>query len=134
MILFRHSNNLHLPYIQDNPFTSEDYREFEERVLIKLERMGLNGLRDSIVTRDAWTPHDIVRKYGSDRGAIYGTVSDKKSNGGFKHKKESELYDNLYFVGGTVNPGGGMPMVTLSGQQVSDKIVKRDQSRKRYEI
>lgn len=119
----------HIPYIQDNPFTPEDYRKFEERVLTKLERMGLHGLRGSIVTRDVWTPHDIERKYGSDRGAIYGTVSDKKSNGGFKHKKQSELYDNLYFVGGTVNPGGGMPMVTLSGQQVSDKIVRRDQGR-----
>lgn len=116
----------HIPYIQDNPFTPEDYVKFEEIVLDKLERMGMHGLRENIVTRDVWTPHDIERVYGSDRGAIYGTVSDKKRNGGFKHKKQSELYDNLYFVGGTVNPGGGMPMVTLSGQQVSDKIVKRD--------
>lgn len=116
----------HIPYIQDNPFTPEDYAAFEERVLDKLERMGLEGLREHTVTRDVWTPHDIERTYGSDRGAIYGTVADKKQNGGFKHKKQSELYDNLYFVGGTVNPGGGMPMVTLSGQQVSDKIAKRD--------
>ena len=121
----------HIPYIQDKPFTPEEYLAFEERVLDKLERMGLHGLRDNIVTRDVWTPHDIERTYGSDRGAIYGTVSDKKRNGGFKHKKQSELYDNLYFVGGTVNPGGGMPMVTLSGQQVSDKIVKRDVAEKR---
>lgn len=121
----------HIPYIQDNPFTPDDYLKLEARVLDKLERMGLHGLRDHIVTRDVWTPHDIERTYGSDRGAIYGTVSDKKKNSGFKHKKESELYDNLYFVGGTVNPGGGMPMVTLSGQQVSDKIVKRDRSKRK---
>lgn len=121
----------HIPYIQDKPFTPEQYLDFENRVIDKLERMGLDGLRENIVTRDVWTPHDIERIYGSDRGAIYGTVSDKKRNGGFKHKKQSELYDNLYFVGGTVNPGGGMPMVTLSGQQVSDKIVKRDQTGKR---
>ncbi|MGI2329098.1 phytoene desaturase family protein [Planococcus sp. YIM B11945] len=121
----------HIPYIQDKPFTEEEYLKFEERVLEKLERMGLVGLRDHVVTRDVWTPHDIERTYGSDRGAIYGTVSDKKKNKGFKHQKESELYDNLYFVGGTVNPGGGMPMVTLSGQQVSDKIVKRDQLQKK---
>lgn len=120
----------HIPYIQDNPFTADDYLQFEQRVLGKLERMGLDGLRDHIVTRDIWTPHDIERTYGSDRGAIYGTVSDKKKNKGFKHQKQSELYDNLYFVGGTVNPGGGMPMVTLSGQQVSDKIVRRNRSRK----
>lgn len=121
----------HIPYIQEDPYTPEDYLKFEELVLDKLERMGLHGLRDNIVTRDVWTPHDIERVYGSDRGAIYGTVSDKKRNGGFKHKKQSELYDNLYFVGGTVNPGGGMPMVALSGQQASEKIVKRDMAGKK---
>lgn len=116
----------HIPYIQDDPFTPEDYQQLEERVLDKLENMGLTDLRQHIVTRDAWTPHDIEANYFSDRGAIYGTLSDKKKNRGFKHPKHSELYDNLYFVGGTVNPGGGMPMVTVSGQQVKDKIVKRD--------
>lgn len=119
----------HIPYIQDIPFTQEEYDAFAERVLIKLERMGLEGLRDNIVTKDVWTPEDIKRTYWSDRGAIYGTLSDKKLNKGFKHPKHSERYDNLYFVGGTVNPGGGMPMVTLSGQQVRDKIVERDSSR-----
>ncbi|GAE92916.1 phytoene desaturase [Gracilibacillus boraciitolerans JCM 21714] len=88
--------------------------------------MGLDHLRENIVTRNVWTPEDLERVYGSDRGAIYGTLSDRKQNKGFKHPKHSERYDNLYFVGGTVNPGGGMPMVTLSGQQVRDKIVKRD--------
>lgn len=116
----------HIPYIQDKPFTQQDYDRFAEKVLIKLENMGLDGLRENIVTKDIWTPEDIRRVYGSDRGAIYGTVSDKKKNKGFKHPKQSTRYDNLYFVGGTVNPGGGMPMVTLSGQQVRDKIVKRD--------
>jgi diapolycopene oxygenase len=117
----------HIPYIRDEkPFTQQDYEQFAERVLIKLEKMGLYDLRENIVTKDLWTPEDIRRTYGSDRGAIYGTVSDRKKNKGFKHPKKSERYDNLYFVGGTVNPGGGMPMVTLSGQLVSEKIVQRD--------
>ncbi|WP_217587974.1 phytoene desaturase family protein [Lentibacillus saliphilus] len=116
----------HIPYIQDNPFTPDDYKTLEEKVLIKLENMGLDNLREHIVTRDVWTPHDIERTYLSHRGSIYGTVSNKKKNRGFKHPKHSERYDNLYFVGGTVNPGGGMPMVTLSGQQVKDKILRRD--------
>ncbi|MVP00681.1 phytoene desaturase family protein [Paenibacillus lutrae] len=117
----------HIPYIQDNPFTQQDYDHFTELVLSKLERMGLDDLRSHIVTQDVWTPEDIKRVYGSDRGAIYGTLSDRKKNKGFKHPKQSMRYDNLYFVGGTVNPGGGMPMVALSGQQVRDKIVQRDE-------
>ncbi|GAA0599113.1 NAD(P)/FAD-dependent oxidoreductase [Virgibacillus siamensis] len=116
----------HIPYIQDKPFTPADYDRFAEQVLVKLEKMGLTELRENIVTKDIWTPEDIQRVYGSDRGAIYGTLSNRKKNKGFKHPKQSERYDNLYFVGGTVNPGGGMPMVTLSGQQVSEKIVQRD--------
>ncbi|MET3574392.1 phytoene desaturase family protein [Bhargavaea ullalensis] len=116
----------HIPHIQDVPFTEEDYRAFRERVLAKLERMGLEGVREHIVTEDMWTPEDIRRVYGSDRGSIYGTLSDKKKNRGFKHPKKSELFSNLYFAGGTVNPGGGMPMVTLSGQQVANKIFEAD--------
>ncbi|MFD2212367.1 phytoene desaturase family protein [Metabacillus endolithicus] len=119
----------HIPYIRNRkPFTQQDYEQFAEQVLIKLEKMGLHDLRENIVTKDVWTPEDIRRMYGSDRGAIYGTVSDRKKNKGFKHPKQSERYHNLYFVGGTVNPGGGMPMVTLSGQLVGKKIVQRDSS------
>ncbi|AOH55429.1 diapolycopene oxygenase [Peribacillus muralis] len=116
----------HIPYIQDKPFTQDDYIKLRERVLTKLEKMGLTDLRQNIVTEDMWTPHDIETMYGSHRGSIYGTVSHRTKNRGFKHGKQSERYDNLYFVGGTVNPGGGMPMVTLSGQQVRDKIVQKD--------
>lgn len=119
----------HIPYIQDKPFTKADYDALEERVLIKLEEMGLTDLRKRTVVKNRWLPEDIQETYYSHRGAIYGTVSNRKANRGFKHEKESEKYDNLYFVGGTVNPGGGMPMVTLSGQQVSDKIVKKEKNR-----
>ncbi|WP_208560400.1 phytoene desaturase family protein [Marinilactibacillus kalidii] len=116
----------HIPYIQDEPFTDQQYADLRERVLIKLENMGLTNLREHIVFEDMWLPEDIQQTYYSNRGAIYGVLSDKKGNKGFKHPKHSDRYDNLYFVGGSVNPGGGMPMVTLSGQQVRDMIVRRD--------
>lgn len=116
----------HIPYMQEKDFSQEDYMELRERVLIKMERMGITDLRKHIVTEDMWIPADIQKNYLSDHGAIYGTVSDKKKNHGLKNPKRSKLFDNLYFVGGTVNPGGGMPMVTLSGQQVCDFICQDD--------
>lgn len=114
----------HIPYIQDQDFSQEEYMQLRERVLIKMENMGITDLRKHIVTEDMWIPADIKRMYKSDHGAIYGTVSDKKKNKGFKNPKKSELFGNLYFTGGTVNPGGGMPMVTLSGQKVSEMIMR----------
>jgi diapolycopene oxygenase len=75
-----------------------------------------------------WTPLDIQQHYYSHNGAIYGVVSDKKKNLGFKAPKKSSRYANLYFVGGSVNPGGGMPMVILCGQNVCDSIMKHELS------
>ncbi|TVT28115.1 phytoene desaturase [Salinicoccus cyprini] len=120
----------HIPPIQKDEYTKADYLAFRETVLEKLENMGLTNLRQHIVSEYMLTPHDIQSLYNSDHGAIYGTVSDRKRNKGFKHPKKDRRMDNLYFVGGTVNPGGGMPMVTLSGQQVGEMIADQERSRK----
>lgn len=114
----------HIPYIQDKPFTQENYNQFKNRVYDKLERMGLKDLRKHIVTEEIWTPHDIEAHYYSNRGSIYGVVSDRKKNRGFKGPKRSLKYKNLYFVGGSINPGGGMPMAVLCGQQVGKMVVQ----------
>lgn len=116
----------HIPSLNNIEYTKEDYMAFRELVLEKLEDMGLKDLRKHIVTEYMLTPHDIESMYLSDSGAIYGTLSDKKLNQGFKHPKKSDFISNLYFVGGTVNPGGGMPMVTLSGKNAAKLIVKED--------
>lgn len=114
----------HIPHLDpDKPLIAEDYSALRERVLAKLERMGLTDLRQHIVTEEYWTPQDIQAKYYSNLGSIYGVMADRFKNLGFKAPQRSNELSNLYFVGGSVNPGGGMPMVTLSGQLVRDKIL-----------
>ncbi len=117
----------HIPYIDDaNPLTREDYMALKERVLDKLERMGLTDLRKHVVFEHCWTPIDIREQYNSNKGSIYGVVSDRFKNLAFKAPKQSVKYPNLFFVGGSVNPGGGMPMVVLCGQNVAKKVVAWD--------
>ncbi|MBW2522862.1 MAG: phytoene desaturase [Deltaproteobacteria bacterium] len=115
----------HIPYAQPEPFSAADYDALKERVYDKMERMGLRNLRKHIVVEDVLVPEDIERMYYSNKGAIYGVVSDRKKNLALKAPKQSEKYDNLYFVGGSVNPGGGTCMVVLSGQNVGHMIRKR---------
>jgi diapolycopene oxygenase len=86
--------------------------------------MGLTDLRRHIVTEETWTPVDIEQRYYSHQGSIYGVVTDRRKNLGFKIPCQNPRYRNLYFVGGSTNPGGGMPMVTLSGQLVRDRILR----------
>ncbi len=118
----------HIPHIQDDrPLTREDYLRLKERILDKLERMGLKDLRKHTVFEHVWTPLDIRERYNSNKGSIYGVVSDRWKNLAFKAPKQSTRYPNLFFVGGSVNPGGGMPMVILCGQNVAKKVVEWDQ-------
>ncbi len=116
----------HIPHIRDEkPYTRADYMAFRDTVLAKLERMGLEGLRSRIITEDVLTPDDIKAMYYSNKGAIYGVVSDRKLNGAFRAPKRSPKYGNLFFVGGSVNPGAGMPMVALSGMLACDMLTGR---------
>jgi diapolycopene oxygenase len=115
----------HIPYRNDlHPYTREDYEGLKELCLEKLERMGLTDLRKYIIVEDFWTPFDIEERYLSNCGSIYGVVSDMRKNFAFKAPKRSPNYRNLFFVGGSVNPGGGMPMVTLCGQHVARLVME----------
>ena len=116
----------HIPAIDEHrPCTHDDYVALKEICLDKLERMGLKDLRRHIVVEDFWTPFDIEARYASNRGSIYGVVCDRRSNFAFKAPKQSPQFRNLFFVGGSVNPGAGMPMVTLSGQHVARMIAEQ---------
>lgn len=116
----------HIPPLEDGSgITHDDYVALKDRCIDKMERCGITGLRDSIITEDLLTPIDIERMYRSNKGSIYGVVTDWKKNYGFKAPKTSTRYKNLYFTGGSTNPGGGMPMVVLSGQKCADRIIKR---------
>ena len=115
----------HIPYLNSkNPVSSEEYEALKERILDKMERMGCPDLRKHIVYEHFWTPRDIENQYYSNCGSIYGVVSDRFKNLAFKAPKASQKYQGLFFTGGSVNPGGGMPMVFLCGQNVAKTIVK----------
>ena len=114
----------HVPAMKEGQQGKKDWNRYREIILDKLERMGMDSLRDSIEFESGFTPEDLEALYSSNGGSIYGTASDKKKNGGFKIPARSELYDNLYFVGASTHPGGGLPLVILSGQLTADLIKK----------
>lgn len=117
----------HIPPLDpDRPVDDAEYVALKERVYDKLERMGCENLRRHVVFEHFWTPRDIEKQYLSNGGSIYGVVSDRFKNLAFKGPKASSLYRNLYFTGGSVNPGGGMPMVFLCGQNVARMIASHD--------
>ena len=56
------------------------------------------------------------------RGSIYGLSSNSRRTAFLRPPNRAPGLDNLYFVGGSVHPGGGIPLVLLSARLVTRMI------------
>ncbi|MCO6509891.1 MAG: phytoene desaturase [Aridibacter famidurans] len=95
-----------------------------ERVIGMLESFGLEGLRESAVYRETITPADFEKRYRANRGSIYGVSSNGILSAFMRFPNKSREIEGLYFAGGTTHPGGGMPLVLLSGKMAAEMIGK----------
>ncbi|WP_298817167.1 phytoene desaturase family protein [Chloroflexus sp.] len=96
---------------------------YRDHIIARLEMMGLSGLRQSIRYSHHWTPRDLARRYNAAFGAIYGLSSNSPLSAFARPPLRVRRVRGLYFVGGGTHPGGGIPLVLLSGQAVTARIV-----------
>lgn len=69
-------------------------------------------------------PRSIEAKTSSSQGALYGNSSNNRFAAFLRHANFSRQFKNLYFVGGSVHPGGGIPLAILSAKIATDLIEK----------
>lgn len=106
---------VHTPYLSPEFDWEKGAQGYRDIIVKKMERCGMEGLQDSIETERMITPLDLERLYRVNKGAIYGVVTKRGLTSAFKTGNRSPL-PGLYFAGGSVNPGAGVPMVLMSGQ------------------
>ena len=90
-----------------------------------LERLAARGLdvRERIEVRARRTPADLERETGAPGGAIYGAAPHGRLRGSLERPGNSGRgIDGLHLVGGTVHPGGGLPLVALGARLVAEAI------------
>jgi phytoene desaturase len=90
-------------------------QQYRDRVLARLAAMGLD-VRGRIRREERLTPLDLERMNGARRGALYGQSSNDRLSALRRPHNRAADVRGLYFAGGTTHPGGGVPMVTLSGK------------------
>lgn len=88
---------------------------YSAHVLACLAKHGYD-LTGKIRVQKMLTPVDLERLTGARRGALYGTSSNDRFNALRRPHNRARDVRGLYFAGGTTHPGGGVPMVTLSGK------------------
>lgn len=96
-----------------------------EHVLRKLGDALSADLRGSIVAERICTPADIEARTMSACGALYGASSNSMLSAFLRHPNSLSAIRNLYFVGGSVHPGGGLPLCLASARIVCDEIAAR---------
>lgn len=106
--------------------SGQDWDEIIQRargnILEKLSRMLGQPIEPLIVCENILDPRLIEQRTSSSMGALYGNSSNNKYAAFLRHANFSRKYKNLFFCGGSVHPGGGIPLSLLSAKIATDQI------------
>lgn len=111
------------PYISDRWQWKHELSIYQNKILGKLSDAGITEL-DQAEVMSHYTPEDIQRDTLAYRGSIYGISSNTVSQTFTRPSNRSKDIKGLWFTGGTTHPGGGTPVVTLSGRLVAEEIIR----------
>lgn len=96
--------------------------EAKANILNKLSRVLGKDIEPLIVCESVLDPRTIESKTSSYQGSLYGTSSNNMFAAFLRHPNFSSKIKGLYFAGGSVHPGGGIPLALLSAKIVSGLV------------
>lgn len=105
---------------QFNWSDKEFARNYANTIIDQIEARGIS-VRDRLESLTIRTPADLEAAVHAPGGAIYGTSSNG-ARAAFMRAKNRSPIKGLYLVGGSAHPGGGLPLVGISGDLVTEAI------------
>lgn len=114
---------INAPHTGGSTFVPDLYR-IRENIIGKIEETTGIKIGENILTEQVLTPSDIENKTGSTFGSLYGISSNDRYAAFLRQDNKCREIEGLYFCGGSAHPGGGIPLVILSGKIASDLIKK----------
>ncbi len=103
-----------------------DWEELEElareRVMGTLERFGFGLSESELDFERVQTPATFAEAHGNYRGSLYGPDECHRLFGMMPNRNWDEEIPNLFYCGGSVQPGAGLPMATLSGMFAAERL------------
>lgn len=97
-----------------------------KNVIEKINRMLKTDIEKHIITESTLSPIDIENQTSSFGGSLYGNSSNNTFAAFLRHANFSSSIKNLFLVGGSVHPGGGIPLCLFSAKIASQLIVDRE--------
>jgi phytoene desaturase len=93
-----------------------------QQVIDKMSRQLKQPIEDLIACEAILEPREIERRTSSHQGALYGYSSNNTMAAFLRHPNFSRKIKGLHFVGGSVHPGGGIPLCLLSAKITAEMI------------
>jgi phytoene dehydrogenase-like protein len=104
----------------------QDWDSFKEQarkiIVEKLNRILEIDVESLIKAEHVLDPVGIEENTSSYRGALYGAASNSQFAAFLRHPNFTKTIKNLFFCGGSVHPGGGIPLCLLSAKIVGDLV------------
>ena len=95
---------------------------FRKRVFDRLSGVGIDNLEQRILAETVVTPQTFHERYNLSQGGAFGLAATLLQSGPFRPPVRSRRYRGLYHAGASSHPGGGVPIVTVSGRLAADAI------------
>lgn len=95
-----------------------------QNIIDKINRMLNIDIESKTEFEEILDPRLIEESTGSFRGALYGSSSNNRFSAFQRHPNKSGIR-NLYFAGGSVHPGGGIPLC-LASASITAHAIKKD--------
>jgi phytoene dehydrogenase-like protein len=106
----------------DNQSWDEIIKESRKNIIKKINKNLNTDIESLIEQEQVLEPRLIESMTGSFKGSLYGTSSNSRMAAFFRHPNFSKEFNNLYFCGGSVHPGGGIPLA-LSSAKIVDSLI-----------
>jgi len=109
---------------------SEEIRQhYFQKIMDRFEKLTKENIRDHISVHKSYSVKDFTEDYNSYKGNAYGLANILKQTAFLRPKMKSKKVEGLYFTGQLTVPGPGVPPSLISGNIVSQMILK-DQAKK----
>ncbi len=99
-------------------------KAFREKILDSLSSIGMDDIRQRIVYERMITPDDWKEEFNLEKGATFGLSPILWQSAAFRPPNRDPKIKNLYFVGASTHPGGGLPIVLMSSKLLEMRIRK----------
>ncbi len=96
-----------------------------QQVIAKINRVLGVQIEDHIMAEDYLDPRRIEVRTSSSGGALYGNSSNNKFAAFLRHPNYRPAIQKLYWFGGSVHPGGGIPLC-LSSAKIAAKLFQEN--------